>query len=573
MEVGDKLKELNLTDDEIERFSKAFKDDKFREMLRDYAKEISEPDNRKIYEEEIKRLEQERGFNIEFIQPKPFKVIKTRMAGKQKCFINICGNEKIEKPKSKFVVSEDGRRGQRWSLPYIMHPGREDTDPKGIKFMIYDVIFHPDTLHIASKNKSFMDMVTDTAIQGIHESFKVTLDKNNAREMRTKYKGVLQPCVIRKRIPGYEAKEPAEHQDPFAFLHQDVAPPQKKPVQSPPSKSSFVNPLSFQIQPQKDKDPTKPNYTVKYRSVIDLQDFRCSRDSAKSPRPKEIVVTIDLPLLRSVRDTNLEVKEKSLLLESKSPAYRLELPLAYPVDEEKGEAKFNKQRGQLTVTLPIRPLNVAFDFYIGPATPETDFESDGERQEERSGFEEDTRKEGEGMKKEKVEQTSVGMNEAEESHMEKHESGAEKGEEEEERYEEKEEQGQKVATDAALQNHTSSNMSFDAATSTKAQEYVKDVCISEGGVTSRKTSAPDPAGEPATCSAELTSDSHKHMDKEDLDEDDLQTEQIFQTPGHDNKPPPALLREINADGTETVISDHSTSAGFNFQNNLMYELD
>lgn len=61
--------------------------------------------------------------------------------------------------------------------------------------------------------------------------------------------------------------------------------------------------------------------------------------------------------------------------------------------------------------------------------------------------------------------------------------------------------------------------------------------------------------------------------KQDMDEDDLPAEQAFrkQEPGHE--PPPAVLTEIDEDGNETIISDHSTSAGFTFQNSLIYELD
>jgi len=385
MELGDELKDLNLTVDEIDRFARAFKDDKFREMLHDYAQEISDPEIRKKYEEEIKLLEQERGNSIEFIHPTPFRVIKTSVGGKQKCFVNICSNDKVGKPECKCAVAEDGRKGQSWSLPHSLFPGRQDTDPKGNKFMIYDVIYHPETLYIASKNKRFMDMVDDTAIQGIQRAFKVTLDKNNVREMRTKYKGTPQPSVIRKPIPGYEAKEPREQPDPLAFPYPDEKQPQTKHAEMLPKKNnSDVELEGPRTQPRKTKEPTKPNYAVKYRSFIDLQDFRCSRDSAQSPRPKEIVVTVDMPLLKSVTNTNLEVKEKSLLLESENPAYRLELPLAYPVDEDRGEAKFNKQKGQLTVTLPVRPPNEAFDIFVGPATPVSDFQRDSETLEERT---------------------------------------------------------------------------------------------------------------------------------------------------------------------------------------------
>lgn len=396
MEVGEKLSELNMTVDEIDKFTKAFKDEKFREMLRDYAQEISDPENKKRYEEEIKLLERERGNSIEFIHPKPFRALKTSVNGKHKCFINICGSDKVEKPEFKYGVSEDGRRGQCWSLPHSLHPGRQDADPKGNKIMIYDVIFHPDTLHIASKNKKFMDMVEKTSIQGIQNAFNVTLDENNMREMNTKYKGTPQPCVVRKPIPGYKAKEPSEEPDPLAFPYPDkkrpTTPSQIKPTESPETKTAATpKPKSFQIQVQKTKEPTKPNYTVKYRSVIDLQDFRCSRDSTKSPRPKEIVVTIDLPLVESVTDASLEAKEKSLLLETKKPAYRLELPLAYPVDEDKGEAKFNKHTRQLTVTLPVLPSDEAFDFAMTPAKTISD--DCGETQEKSGELEEDSGKE------------------------------------------------------------------------------------------------------------------------------------------------------------------------------------
>ncbi|XP_041669153.1 protein kintoun-like [Cheilinus undulatus] len=358
MEVVDKLKELSMTAEEIDRMTKAFKDEKFREMLLDYAEELSDPENRKRYEEEIKLLEQERGNTIEFIHPEPFRAIRTSVNGKQKCFINICSNDKVSKPECKLGMAEAGRRGQYWSLPHSLHPGRENTDGKGRRFMIYDVVFHPDTLHIASKNSRFMDMVDSTAIEGIQNTFKVTLDKNNVRELNTKYKGTPQPCVIRKPIPGFKPSEASEKPDPLAFPY-----PETKPTQ--PQTKSDATPKSFQIQPPKTKELTEPKYAVKYRSFIDLQDFRCSRDSAQSPRPKEIVVTIDLPLLKMVTDANLEVTEKHLLLESQKPAYRLELPLAYPVDVDKGEAKFNKQKKQLIVTLPVLPSEEALEFVLG----------------------------------------------------------------------------------------------------------------------------------------------------------------------------------------------------------------
>ncbi|XP_070699098.1 protein kintoun [Pempheris klunzingeri] len=732
MEAGEKLKELNMTVDEIDRLTKAFKDEKFKEMLRDYARELSDPENKKKYEEEIKLLEQERGNTIDFIHPEPFKALKTSVNGKQKCFINICSNEKVGKPECKWGESEDGRRGQCWSLPHSLHPGKQDTDPKGNKFMIYDVIFHPDTLHVASKNKRFMDMVDSTAMQAVQDAFKVTLDKSNVREMSMKYKGTLQPCVIRKPIPGYKPKVPPEKPDPLAFQYPDEK-RLSNPTESPAAKdSSESEPKSFQIHSQKAKEPTKPNYAVRYRSFIDLQDFRCSRDSGQSPRPKEIVVTIDLPLLKAVTDASLEVKERRLLLlESKKPAYRLELPLAYPVDEDKGEAKFNRQRGQLIVTLPVLPSDGAFEFTAGPAETDT---SDGERQEEKSEaeqgdkWEEEEEREGQKSDEEEVEEERgvdeedlkqpgrVGKDEEEE------ERGVERGEEQQREGEnsEEEEEEEEIGAEMAKRKRDSQNgveeekqteQKWENETEVgklklqkweqheeKNDKLREDGCDraaekKDSGVTQfqcdainecRDASAeeenshvasPETENKPLLISAEHSSSEGKegdislnteeetekmgedvHADEEveadaaflhhssteghqtataspvpalpqsqdnmkdrqrteessempathkadrssgagsgsglslcseggeatsssrgeekgSVDEDDLSTQQVFQRLAQKDEPPPVLLREIDEDGNEKIISDHTTSAGFVFQNSLMYELD
>ena len=361
MEFGSKLEDMNLTSDEMSRLGKALKDETFRKLLHDYAEEISNPENKKRYEEEIKQLEQERGMDVQFIHPKPFRVLKTS-DGKQKCFINICSNELIRTAECKPGGGEDGRRGLHWSLPYSLAPGRPDVDSNGNKHMLYDVVFHPDTLHMTSRNARFMELVDNTAMDGIQESFKVKLDRKNTKILKTKYKGVPHAAVIRRATSGLPRKQnDTDKNDPLAFPY----PYDKAETSSTLSnvKRNSSGDQSTQTKPTKavetcssEKQPTEPHYTVKYRSVVDLQDYRCSRDSAPSPRPREIVIAIDLPLLKSAADADLDVTEKQIVLKSSKPAYMLELDLAYPVDENKGQAKFNKQKKQLVVTLPVLPL-------------------------------------------------------------------------------------------------------------------------------------------------------------------------------------------------------------------------
>uniref|UniRef100_A0A667YM52 Protein kintoun n=1 Tax=Myripristis murdjan TaxID=586833 RepID=A0A667YM52_9TELE len=566
MEVGDQLKKLNMTPDEVDRLSNAFKDEKFKEMLRDYAKELSDPENKKKYEEEIKLLEEERGNTIDFIHPEPFKALRTSLNGTQKCFINICANEKVGKPECKLGTSEDGRRGQQWSLPHSLHPGRPDTDPKGKKIMIYDVVFHPDTLHMASRNKRFMNMVLSTAIQGIQENFKVILDKNKVRELTIKYKGTPQPCVIRKPIPGYKAKERPAHPDPLAFPYPDEKRPTTATTPAQIKDSVDANPVASQIQSHKPKEPIVPKYTVKYRSFIDLQDFRYSRDSAQSPRPKEIVVTVDMPLLKSAAAASLEVKGKSLLLESEKPAYRLEVVLAYPVDEDKGEAKFNKQRGQLTITLPVLPSNETYDF-----EEERRAEEEERTQQKWEGRSE--RKGGRGVE-ERQKQQVRGDEKNEEEEKQWEQRGEDMTREDEERNDQREterskdrdKERQRHARAAQMEDFCNSQIPIAVSALPAMQplpnqvhrpEEIRDVLVSEKA---QETSA---SGNSSKMNA--------HLSEEDIDEDDLMTEQTF--PVHHTSPPPVVLREIDEDRNERVISDHSTSAGFIFQNSLLYELD
>lgn len=88
----------------------------------------------------------------------------------------------------------------------------------------------------------------------------------------------------------------------------------------------------------------------------------------------------------------------------------------------------------------------------------------------------------------------------------------------------------------------------------------------------KESSRGGPVNSVIFCSGDGATSSDQ-QEEEYMDEDDLPTEQTFHDADHGNKPPPAILREIDQDGNETIIRDHSTSVGFNFQNTLMFELD
>ena len=76
-------------------------------------------------------------------------------------------------------------------------------------------------------------------------------------------------------------------------------------------------------------------------------------------RPSEIVVEVFLPEMSSAKTVDLDVEEKRMTLVSKEPAeYRLVVDFAYPVDEEKGLAKFDRSTKKLFITLPVKSVAV-----------------------------------------------------------------------------------------------------------------------------------------------------------------------------------------------------------------------
>ncbi len=65
-----------------------------------------------------------------------------------------------------------------------------------------------------------------------------------------------------------------------------------------------------------------------------------------------------LPEMTSAKTVELDVEEKKMTLESTEPAeYRLVVNFAYPVDEERGSAKFDRSTRKLLITLPVKAVN------------------------------------------------------------------------------------------------------------------------------------------------------------------------------------------------------------------------
>merc|ERR1712168_45846 len=110
------------------------------------------------------------------------------------------------------------------------------------------------------------------------------------------------------------------------------------------------------VKKKVENDYIIPDYSIKYRNKTDLQDYVLHTESVGSCRPKQMVVEISLPQLDSAAHLDLDVQERSLsLVREKQPKHKLHLDLPFPADENSGNAKFDKSKKCLVVSLPIKP--------------------------------------------------------------------------------------------------------------------------------------------------------------------------------------------------------------------------
>lgn len=353
--------QLNVSKAEIDRIGEALKKEEFRKMLVDYCEEISDPENRKLYEKEITQLERERGVDITFINPEPGYVIKTSSDGKTKTFINISTSDKIEKPSSTSTTNPQGQRGLNWrfdlhlnyrlnininvlllySLPYSLAPPRRDQDKKGELCHVYDCVFHPDAMHLANKNDAFRKLMNDTAIDGVQNAFKVELDRQNLKFPKMSFKGMAKPTVVRKR-----SDNPPEDLEPSPI--DGIYPPM-------PSENANKPVTLIPMDDYPTNKYTTPKYKIVQRRDIEYHELTNELDAKLNVLiPKQLVITIDLPLLNCTQDANLDVTDNHIYLCSENPSkYKLKVQLPYTVNEVNGTAKFDKSKRQLVITLPV----------------------------------------------------------------------------------------------------------------------------------------------------------------------------------------------------------------------------
>jgi len=383
-----------ITQEEAQNFKKAFAKPEFRDMFNEYLKEISDPKNRAEHEAYIEQLETEKKVpkNMKLVKPTAgFCVkVKTDDEKQRKVFINVCHSQDVERATAK-SVTQDGKRGQSWTLPHIVSPQRVERDAKGQPSETFDVCFHTDAL-LRCDNPAFKDLLARTAIDAVQKAV-IKVRKTPDFKLNAKYhilkKTVCvggKPSILNvprkdkaettqesKRDEGADkkskkvAKKNTKPAVKKGFLNSKSSSKKKKskakPKFEPPPASKVAGqrskPLITEISSSrvpKPSGPATPKYTITHRGFLEMQNFLSGRNAQRyANRPKELVIAIELPALISARSVDLDVSDDRLQLFTMKKIYELDLKLPYPVHGAKGKAKFLKKTRTLRVTVPVQP--------------------------------------------------------------------------------------------------------------------------------------------------------------------------------------------------------------------------
>eukprot|EP01135_Chromosphaera_perkinsii_P012375 Nk52_evm9s2650 gene=Nk52_evmTU9s2650 len=404
------------TQEEINQLTKAMQEEEFRKMFFSYVEEISDPKNRALYEEEIRKMEAERGVDARMVHPLPGFVVKTqRKQDQKKVFVNISHSREVQEAyceKEEEGGRKNGGGGGAWKVPYSLAEGREDVDKSGEnKVVVYDVVFHPQTLArcyvqgsvwgeeeeteqgggeekvkvllkgqavSAVHGEQYRRMVISTALDGINERFGggsgglVETDMAGGKVIVLKNKrfwGQARASIIRSS-GDKKKEEEGEKKDPHDPLEK--ARREAYPYGKPQSSSSFSVKGKKEEEKKKEGEEEErvitPVHTLIHSGTFKMSDHTMSTPQSDAERqqqqqqPKELVLRVNLPGVMSIgREIELDITAREVQLKStrasavctkKCKGYQLVVPLPYPVDCDASRAKFDKSKHVLRITMP-----------------------------------------------------------------------------------------------------------------------------------------------------------------------------------------------------------------------------
>lgn len=400
---------------ELDRFKKAMEDPQFRDLLKEYTDEISDPRNRAEHEAYLAEVEERARHDpqaqdgdysgvagaasipkgMKLVSPTPvfcLKIVVPANAPRkvkepnpsliaQKIFVNVCTCDAMDDVSSQKVKDVNGNKsktpvaGEQFSLPYSLAGPRDTKDTRGASAKVYDFVFSESTWNQYRAHLRIVHMFQEMAIDAIEEKEGLEVGAIDKKEViilkNTTFKGQKPPPRLFK-VSDDKWKEMKEKNAAKAAAENATKPSAASSTPasaSGSSKSASDSSLPADMKQVSSKsishvdtpkaDPrTTPSYTIVHRGYYDMSvgQMAVSGESTNidglfKDRPKELILKIELPLLEKVSEVNLDQSVRQVLLTS--IGYYLLAPLPYPVLADAGVAKWSSKLKQLTVTMTV----------------------------------------------------------------------------------------------------------------------------------------------------------------------------------------------------------------------------
>jgi dynein assembly factor 2 len=362
--VGNNL-EGKITRDELRNVLKAMDKDGFENLMGDYIKEISNPENITETNQYLKQAEDTGDLpkNVKLAQPKAgfclksMKVNTKRPSAKQKVFVNIVAYDGVAKP------NQDSVNRNMWSLPFLINKGRNDQDNKGKLCQTFDIAFHSDAIRMAKDNISFKKFVSDTAVNGINNNLlkenseKISSDYVIITKYEYKGKEVSYMNIHGLNKGEFDSQlEPKENYQ--TNLQKEISDMKNTDEDENGDQKVFDKPDTTLESSQKDIDncgkviKQKPEYKIIYSDNVDLGKFFYTSERTTGDQYQKLVIEIKVPKLDNLEFAELQIDPKRLNFRFKD-IYELDIDLPVEVNNDKSEAKFDRKRNVLSISAEI----------------------------------------------------------------------------------------------------------------------------------------------------------------------------------------------------------------------------
>ncbi|KAF4695977.1 PIH1 domain containing [Perkinsus olseni] len=372
------MKELkkDITHEEVSQLTRAMKRPEFKEHFQEYIDEISDPKNKKEYEQYLKQLEDagEMPKGKVLLRCKPGICVKTSIrfqSGQvQKLFLNICHTDKlgdVQFKKQEVKAHENpeaaGRTpGYAVSLPYSASPPRPDKDKKDHLCMVSDVAVSERTFVQAVQNEALLKLVVDTVCEAITASclkggetvsrdFKVAMLFRMAMRRELGVEG-MTPAELRKMQK--RAKREREEGKANDDEQQSVASPVTDENQEADENNIFGSSAEADASSGLILQPK-----FKIVEVGQLRDLSSFVDSSA----ENIRLEVELPGVKHSNEIDVDTAGVAggVIVQTKRPkAFALELSTIVRIrtyDEmtvgDNAVARFDKRLHRLSVTYPV----------------------------------------------------------------------------------------------------------------------------------------------------------------------------------------------------------------------------